>query len=277
MDFPEEYEWPERWWVVCVVIILSWALSFLSILSWLIPPLLGFTLVRAFRRGAWRPMLLLLVANPLAVFFIGGLVDYYRGAPALRSMGLHSTEFYNIDRNTRCFRQTGGCLVDGDEWVSQDFHNLGVLALVAVFGPPSRSYDGPYPSKEEATKFVSTTPKLNVPGFLKGRIPKGDQPIQLDPVMVEKLLLQMGSFLSVDHQFDEDSANSYAQAAVFQERCLILRVVVDDELTGRMDSEHQDFVVLIDSKNLRPFAYYRNKGDFMGRRPAWQYLPELSR
>lgn len=259
-----------------MVIILSWVFSVLSYLSLLIPLLVGFTLMKAWRRRTWRPALFLLLANPLCVFFVGGLVDYARGAPRLLSMGLPSMESYSIDRDTRCFYQSGGCVIYGHEWVFQGSHNLGVATLVHIFGPPWRSYDGPYPGKEEATQFVSKAAKLNVPEFIKGRIPNGDKPIQLDPRMVEKLLGQMGSFLAVDSQFDGESSNSYAQAAVFQDRCLILRVVGADGFTSRGDSADQDFIVLIDLKNLRPFAYYRNKGYFMGRRPSQAYLRELS-
>jgi hypothetical protein len=117
MDLPEREAWPGRWAFAVGVVVLCWVLSLLSILSLLILPLLGYAVFRASRRGAWQPLVLVLLANPIGLWFIHGMVDYAKGAPRLRYMGLPSMEFYNIDRETRCFRQTGGCLVGGNEWV----------------------------------------------------------------------------------------------------------------------------------------------------------------
>ena len=189
MNFREEDAWPRRWSFVVGVVVLCWVLSLLSILSWLILPLLGYAIFRASRRRAWLPMLLLLVSNPTGMWFLHGMADYAGGAPKLRYMGLPSMEFYNIDPKTRCFRRTGGCLVGGNEWVSNDFHNLGVGVLAAVFGAPSRSYDGPYPTKEEALSAVANAPKLDLAEFAKGRIQVGMDAdiVVFDPATVADL------------------------------------------------------------------------------------------
>ena len=263
---------------VCrVVVILCWVLSMLSILSLLIVPLLGFALFRTSRRGAWIPMLAILAGNPTGFWFASGLVDYARGAPALHGMGLPSIESYNIDRRTRCFFQTGGCLVSGNEWVSQDFHNLGVLTLATVFGTPSRSYDGPYPDKEEALRMVETSPKLDLSELAKGRIKVGDRISEVPPATVEGIMSSLRLFSLMGYQVGDDAADTYAQAAEYEDRCLIVRIVELDSMPASTGSRDQDYMVLIDRKNMRPFAYFRNKGDRASRNPSVRYLPEHSR
>ncbi len=98
------------WLYVLVAIALCWVLSKLSILSCLILPLLGYSIIRTGRRGIWWPMILLLLANPLTFYFIGGMEDYAKGAPRLCHKGLPNIESYNIDPRTRAFNSGGGCL-----------------------------------------------------------------------------------------------------------------------------------------------------------------------
>lgn len=277
MGFFEEHECPVRWTFVVVVIATCWVLSFLSVLSFLILPFLGFALFRTSRHRAWIPMVVLLLGNPLGFWFVEGLVDYAKGAPTLRYMGLPAIEFYNIDPKTRCFRRTGGCVVDGDEWVSQGSHNLGVLALATVFGTPSRSYDGPYPTREEALAMVAGSPKLNMSEFVKGRIMVGDRSLELEPGMLEKILSSVGDFSLTAYQYPDAAPGSFAQAADIEGRCLIIRIVEPDPFSTATESENQDHMVLFDRKNLRPFAYYRIKGRQAMRFPRVRYLPEHSR
>ncbi|HEX7261232.1 MAG TPA: hypothetical protein VF258_05405 [Luteolibacter sp.] len=277
MESREENEWPGRWSFTVAVIALCWVFSMLSILSWLILPLAGFALLRASRRGAWRPFLLLLLVNPMGVYFICGMADYAKGAPKLHHMGLPSIESYNIEPNTRAFHQTGGCLVRGNEWVSQGFHNLGVLALAAVLGPPSRSYDGPYPTEEEARCLSSSAPALNISDFLKGRIPVGGETLEMSSEQIRTIAQDLRLFALV---YDGDPVPSgiSIQAVKFESRCLILRFVEFDSYTDTtVESADRDFLVLFDRNNMRPFAYYQLTGDSATRYPKIQYLSEHSR
>jgi hypothetical protein len=277
MDLPEEKVWPGRWSFMVGVIVGCWVLSLLSVLSWLILPLLGFAVICACRRGAWLPLLLLLLANPLAVWFFHGMVDYAKGAPKLHGMGLPEIEDFNIDRETRCFPQTGGCLISGNEWVAQDSHNLGVRALVAACGFPRRSYDGPYPEKEEALRAVAGTPKLDLAEFAKGRMVASGRRIEMDPKMLGKFASTAMMFGLMDGAVPDDDSGTFVQAVVFKERCLILRYMEPDLLPATTLSRGQDFLVLIDMKCLRPFAYYWIQGHAGSRYPRVRYLVEDSR
>lgn len=265
------------WRFAGMIVVICWALSFLGPLSWLMFLMLGLALLRTSYRGAWLPMLLIFVANPMVVWFFTGIVDYAKGSPRLWYMGLPSLEFYNIDPKTRCFKQTGGCLVSGNEWVSQGFHNLGLLAMGAVFGAPSRSYNGPYPSKEEAFHEVSGAPKLDMPEFLKGRIAVAGRHVELDPKIVRSFGSTLGIYPLMDEEYLDEDSGIFAQAVVHRDRCLILRIVEPDIFPSTSEIHDEDYIILVDLKNLRPFAYYRIKGGRARRCPQAQYLPELSR
>ncbi|MEO5915546.1 MAG: hypothetical protein ABIS50_15035 [Luteolibacter sp.] len=259
-------------------IILSYVASILGPLTLLIVPLLVTCLFITLRRRAWLCSLILLLANPLSLFFIGGVVDYAKGAPALHSMGLPSREFYNVDPTTRCFRQTGGCVVYGGEWIHQVPHNIALIFLSGVFGPPSRSYDGPYPSKEEALRVVSSAPKLNPSDFIGGRVHVGSATLEIKPDDLVELLEDQGIFRSTQETYSlDDLSGTDVYAAIFENRCLILRFKSANSMFTSEESPVQQNMVLFDSKNMRPFAYFPVQGERLRRNPKLRYLAEQSR
>lgn len=254
------------------MLLLCWVLSFLGPLSFLIFFILGFSVIRAIYRKAWLPLILLIAANPFAFFFVGGVVDYAKGSPMLRGMGLPGSEYHNIDPKTRCMRRSGGCVIRGHEWVSNGFHNLGVRMAVAVCGYPSRSYDGPYPSKEQALQRISNAPDLPLKEFRKGEIRFGDRLIRLDPSFVPEWGRMFGMFELMEDMEEEAGFEIHAKAVLFEGRCLILRLT-----QPQGGGETQEFIILLDTRNLRPFAYYHISGDSYFRFPRVQYLPRSSR
>ncbi len=261
------------WGLVVVVVALCWVLSLLGPLSWFIPLLMAFALVRLYVRKEWLALAATIFGNPLSVFFAGGLSDYMQGAPSLHYMGLRELEFYNVDRETRCFRRSGGCVIHSNEWVSQLPHNLALQVASKILGPPSRSYDGPYPDKEKSLGLVDSSPALDINLLRKGVIRTGDLTIQLDPEMIGEFGSMFGMFDIVDSVPLEDESGFRAQAVLSESRCLVLRLTEIDGAAGH----DQDFVILIDRRNMRPFAYYCNKGRAFFRVPRVRYLAEDSR
>lgn len=271
-----EAERTERkpWKIVIGAIFLCWALAFLGPASWLIYPVLGIALFSTCMRGEWIPALILLTANPLGIAFMGGVVDYTKGAPQLRGVGLPNGEFWNIDRKTRCFRSTSGCLVNGGEWVFQDLHNIALHFLCATFGPPAKSYDGPYPDKETALRIVSAAPLQKPENLSQCRFSIGNEIFQLSPDNAEKLGVGTGIYMPFGQGFDPDMVQ--VQAAAFERRCLILRFREID-LYQSAKAPENECLVFFDKRNLRPFCYLQISGHRMSRFPRLQYLPEHSR
>jgi hypothetical protein len=268
-----ETYWPTRWRFAAAILLLCWVLSFLGPLSYLIFFVLGFAVMRAIYRKAWLPLLLLIAANTFTAFFAGGAVDYTKGSPALRGMGLPGFEYFNIDPKTRCMRRSGGCVVSGNEWVSNGFHNLGVQSAVAVFGYPSRSYDGPYPSKEQALREISNAADLPLDEFRQGIIEIENRVIQLDSAMIHDWAMMAGIFELMDGMEPEPDHGVQVKAVFYQERCLILRLIQKQP----QSVERQDFIILLDARNKRPFAYHCIEGSPLGRVPRVQYLPRTPR
>jgi hypothetical protein len=126
-------------------------------------------------------------------------------------------------------------------------------------------------------RAVASVPKLNLAEFAKGRIQVGGSRIDLDPKMVADLATTVGVYGLMEGMFPDDDSGTFAQAVVFQERCLILRMVEPDTFPTTTRSGGQDFLSLMDLKCLRPFAYYRINGDRARRFPKVRYLLEDSR
>jgi len=263
--------------LVALLLALSYGLAFLGPLSWLIPVALGYGLVVVIRERAWALLVLLVVANPFAVFSVNGARDYVAGAPSLRSMGLPGTEFSNVDPETRCFTHTGGCLVQGDEWVFILPHNLTLRVLCAAFGPPARSYDGPYPDKHEALWLVSKSPHLDGADFMEGKIRTNGQLLQLDRELMDHLRLDLLSFYIDSAYLGNEDIGTHVQAFLLGNRCLIVRLKNYDNTSLPEDPPQDECIILFDTKNMRPFAYYPITRNPLPRSPRVHYLAERSR
>lgn len=261
--------WPKRWAFATAMLVLCWVLAFLGPLSFVVCFVLGFAILRAICRKAWLPLLLVVAANPFTAFFAGGAIDYAKGSPSLRGMGLPGFEYHNIDPQTRCMRRSGGCVIMGHEWLSISSHNLGVRSAVAAFGYPSGTYNGPYPSEEQALREISGAPDLPLGDFQKGTIKAGNRVIQLEPAMINDWAMMAGIFELMEGMELEPGHGIQAKAVLLQERCLILRIIQ----TQQGSTERQDFLILLDARNKRPFAYHCIEGRPLSRFPKVGYLP----
>ena len=77
---------------------------------------------------------------------IARLVDYSNGNARLRYTGLPRTKFYNLDPDSRCGHAGYGCVVMGNEWVTQTPYNCAVRLLTASCGDMQGAYHGTYPT-----------------------------------------------------------------------------------------------------------------------------------
>ena len=253
------------WAMACLVVLGCWAITFIGPLSLLIVPALIVATVWMVRRRAWFALTLLLASNPLGGFFAGGVLDYARGTPTLHFVGLPGIESYNLDRSSRGFPRGGGCLVSGNELVFSLPHNSAVRMMAKVFGPPSNSYDGPYPTKEEAmalTEDAATTP---VREFLEGKVKVDGENQELGSDLIDKLIG------GLDFGYVVYSEEGMVRASLYDERCLILR------LSDKHGYGYPDTMIFFDREAKRPFAYFNLSEGSMRRHPPMSYLPEHDR
>jgi len=241
----------------------------------MIPAIFGGVFVSLWQYGRqfWIPVTVVVVLNPLAVSFAGGITDYWGGAPSLWFMGLPRISSFNVDPANRCFHRGCGCCIWGNEWVYLDPHNAAVRLMLHFFGPPSKSYNGPYPTKEEAEHLVAKAPTTPVDDFLKGRIHVDDAILPLQPEVVNRLVERLALSFALEESI-YDAHDKKIQATLYQDRCLILRIFV--ALENSRDAEC-DLMIFFDKKTGRPFAYFNSRRNDSPRFPPVRYLPEQER
>jgi hypothetical protein len=256
-----------------MTILGCWAAVIVGPLSLLIVPALFAGLYRTVQEK-WRLGTVLLVAlNPLSFSVMTGIVGYVGGAPTLHFRGLPEIESFNVDRATRCFRSGGGCIPMGNEWATQGMHNLGVVMMATVFGPPARSYDGPYPTKEKAAILSADAPVTANEEFLKGQIHLGEQTIDLGKPAVEKLVKGLRIESLMFPEFKREPAE--VRAALYEDRCLIVKISQRDDFEP--DKINNEVLIFFDKKSMRPFAYFNLTGYVPTRSHPLAYLPEWDR
>ena len=93
---------------------------------WLIfPPLAGLRYGQLALSRRWKWAIACMVLSPMALSLTRGVIEYTRGTATIEGMGLmHGPS--NVDPVLRIQYRSGGCLVSGNEWLTQDFHHLGV-------------------------------------------------------------------------------------------------------------------------------------------------------
>jgi hypothetical protein len=256
---------PRRLVIVGVLLIAIWApltSPFLEGASFLAIPIWLASLILAVRWRRYWP-LLPIILNPLVLGFGVGVHEWFRDRPTLSYMGLPGTEFFNLDPATRCYRSTGGCIVSGDEWMTQFPHNAGLRFMTTLFGAPGGTYHGPYPTKEEAVLVTETASETPANLFLQGKVLVSGKEIALGTEKVRTLLQDFG-MIFFDANWDD--IHRRVRAQVFQERCLVLRVGTKEVRPNGSVLDESEGIVLFDLDGLRPFALYVLSGH-AGRQP----------
>ena len=243
------------------IIVLCRILAFMWIVAIAIIPLVIAGLVVAVRRRSCLAVVILVFFNPLSVFFvdgvIDGVIDYSSGAPSVHFYGLPSIESYNPARTGRYFRTGLGCVVKVNMKYYPFVRNSTVKFMSRVFGPAARSYDGPYPTKEEALSFVDNAPSTSVEEFEQGRVHVEGEVVQLPASITLKLLRSLCVYGYIEEQ---DEMKCSVQARLFKERCLIVRLTEKYNFDDTDEETSSDYLIFFDKQNSRPFAYFTIQG-----------------
>lgn len=222
-----------------------------------------YVVVRLSTRRRYLLIVLCVLLTPFTIFAFEGFADYQTGSARLRYMGYPGPEFYNPDPELRCGRSTGGCLVNGTEWLLHEPYNLSVMLMIKLFGPMRGSYTGPYPSREEAVTALDGATALPVDQLLRDRITVGETEVQLGEGVGEALIYDSPVYY-FSGKGDPTKAGQELlaelgpiTAALYRDRCVILRVPTDfpDGLKDKGE-EPSGMIALIDRENGRPYAYY---------------------
>jgi hypothetical protein len=236
------------WWIVLTPFPWIGLLAF---------PLIAWSVVLAVR---WRSRLLLLplVLNPIAISFGLGLREWFLKHPEFEGMGLPGNEFFNLDLASRCYRSTGGCVLHGNEWMTQDPHNAALNTMVKVLGPPRGVYQGPYPTKDEAVELTESASETPSTLFLEGKVLAEDKQITIGKSRAHTILADFGMMY---FDFDLEETERKVQARIFHQQCLVVRVRSKTKIPSGSIVEDSEGIFLFDLAKMRPFARYVLSGD----------------
>jgi hypothetical protein len=243
------------WGIAVLGVLICWALAFAGDWSRWIPWVAGVEMMLVLAMRHWNAGLLILLLNPMTVIFSLGFASHMGRTPSIGHPGLAGLESFNLDRETRCFHSAGGCIITGNEWMFPGVRNAGLGMAVRLFGPPSASYHGPYPTKEEALALVQSAPDQEVHLFIGGEVKLRDQRFKLPDDLLDQIESQFGPWVRLGPESRDRVCRFRIQAETHENRCLILRLAQHDLADGR----DQEFLILIDLKNMRPFANYNVK------------------
>jgi hypothetical protein len=189
-----------------------------------------------------RALVAVFVFSPMMAGFVAGCLAYGEGHPHLLGGGLlDRVEDHNPDPIARVPWSTSGCLVGGGEWLFQTPFNHAVRGAVLLFGYVPGSYDGPYPTCEEASASVREPgPELLVSALEADRVELdlGTRRVTLAPGVGPAL------------------ASAGGREEVVRIRQIGERVLVLGFSDPFDDGPWDVFMVLVDARSGRPFAYY---------------------
>lgn len=232
----------------------------------LLGPLLLLPITCAFvlARGRFVTLGVIVALSPVGISSEQGVADYLHGTARLRHSGLPGTEFFNLDRQLRCGRTTYGCIVSGDEWLTQVPYNSAVGYLTATLGPMPGAYTGPYPTQDEAISALQQGTDIEIAQLVDDRVRIHDVEVSLDAGVGSGLLKTPAVHTALHYT----ASPLPITATIWQTQCLILNIPV-----GLSSSSTDAMIVLIDRHRGRPFAYY-GKGEYHHHFPPVSWRPE---
>jgi hypothetical protein len=125
-------------------------------------------------------LLAFVVLTPMGPSFGHGVWDYCHGQAVLRTEGYPSREPPSLDRKTRCYWRSSGCVVRGHEWAIHEPYNHAVQAMTTLCGYMPGAYTGPYPSEAAAMAALQAATPVFWDDLLEGRVVLGDVVVPLD-------------------------------------------------------------------------------------------------
>jgi hypothetical protein len=168
--------------------------------------------------------------------FMSGSKNYFQGRAVIRTSGLPSREFYNLNPDLRTWNSTSGCMVYGYESFTHEPNNLAVKLWTSLFGYQPGAYEGVYPTKQQAQELIKQGQKVDLSKIS-------------DSVFLnyndQKLFL-----ISNNTRYEKAlEKSSSAKAFLLKDECLIIEALVDSS---------ESVIILADKKSGIVFARYYN-------------------
>lgn len=248
------------------------ALGWHETLVYLVPLLL---IVLAIRRRSYGVMLLLLLGTPLTPPFVEGVMDYARGEGLLRTMEGRSAWTENVHPYWRCQGESGKRTVRaeaGFRWTVP--YNAALKTCILLFGPMEGSYDGPYPTMDEAIAVTEDGLPFNYHMLMLGRFVVGEGIVTLAFNVGNDALDSLGGELPKDVatcirypflcSLGKFTSPIVGHFAMFEDRVLVLRITMNEYEPGFSEGDDPYAYALIDRENGDLVAMYGDRVDAGG-------------
>jgi hypothetical protein len=248
------------------LLAVAWSCIFIGLLGYAFPFLAIGSFAYLLSERRWLAATAYVVLLPTTVAFLEGIVDYTTGKARLQYSGLPGTKFYNLDPHLRCRRATYGCVVYGNEWLSQAPYNGAVRLLIATVGFMPGTYTGPYPTEEEAFAAVDNATPIFAGDLSEDRVIVGKEEVRLDKGVGSQLLAKSFFPVEADNILPGKTMPTI-RATIWHEECVLLRI----PFAPLNDESDSAMVVVLSRRHGRPFAYY-GIGKYQHRFPPvpWQ-------
>jgi hypothetical protein len=238
---------PRLPYLTCIAI--SWLLYSYHQGAWSLFLLLP-ALYLLFRRR-WIAVACFALSNPLAVALFTACSDYAHGTSryVYQNSEYAWTPQGSIDPVTRIRGHNPGCGTRPDNaWVTALAGGLAIDIMHPLIGPPRGAYTGPYPTLEESVAALqSSGSPLNPDDLFEGHIKVSGIKLEVDPYWFH-CHYQLRTPTST-----HPALNIAPTAVLYQNRCLIIRVVWDTDPTPLSE------IYLIDVRAPALFAMYETE------------------
>ncbi|NBV21603.1 MAG: hypothetical protein EBS05_06735 [Proteobacteria bacterium] len=209
---------------------------------------------------AWlrrRVLIGMIVPITVVCLFGGfGIFSWFSARPVFLTMGLPGRNFSNLDPETRCYRETGGCVITGTERIVHLPYNSALQLMCTLWGPPPQTYHGPYPTAAEVVRLTRNSPAVPLKTFLDGKLSIEGRSLAFGRKKVENLLDDLGNRLAKD---PEEYLMTEVKAVLVQQQCLAIRVTTQKGQDP--GQEESDGIYLFNADGLRPIARFILRGD----------------
>jgi hypothetical protein len=214
----------------------------------------------------WRWLVVLLALSPVAPALVWAGADYATGQGKWRGQPPTRIEDHNPDRVHRVPPATDGGSILGRDWLMRRTYNLGLVTASTLFGLMPGTYDGPYPTKQQAKRLIEARGRpISADALTWDRLELPDATYQLASGLGRKLLGRTNWAMSLGNERElqmQRQTTGPLEAAVAN-RVLVLWVPLRQRFVASSATGQPGCLILIDRRVGRPFAYY-NVGPFIG-------------
>ena len=238
-----------------IVLPAVWLTYYEIVSGYLLIPLVlfGVGAAAAYRRPV--AVILILIANPLTLYFARGALDYAGGTAKLSQIGLGNVSRGAIDPVYRCEWKYLDPKVGSAERACYASYDAAVKLAVHVFGPMPGAYTGPYPSPADILAALKNARPVNLDQLTGDLVVIDSTTVVLDEGLGERCVKRSIWSRAWSELLDlnPSAERPPIAASLTPDGCLVLSVPVRPP-----DSRHIEITVLVvDPISGRPFLQYR--------------------